>query len=169
MYPEYSFVDEYEDDRIHGLDVARLRGKGAPKKKRTPEGMNILVPGLRCNAIRNTDVMSRCRIEEIRQEEEVDQLYELQFPQGSRINFIFHHRLTMAVCGDICIDVKKTDQSLAKCLESVRRVRCILRIPAKAWACTTICIGSIKFLALKYTFSLNSRCASTQHCRIQFA
>ncbi|KAF2841667.1 hypothetical protein M501DRAFT_1000939 [Patellaria atrata CBS 101060] len=34
-YPGWETWDEKEEDRIEGLQVAKMRGKGAPKKKRT--------------------------------------------------------------------------------------------------------------------------------------
>lgn len=38
-------IDEDEEDRLEDIQVAKLRGKGAPKKKRTAEGMQRVVPG----------------------------------------------------------------------------------------------------------------------------
>ena len=33
--------NEEEEDRLEGIAIAKLRGKGAPKKKRTAEGMYL--------------------------------------------------------------------------------------------------------------------------------
>jgi small subunit ribosomal protein S33 len=38
--------NEEEEDRLEGLQIAKLRGKGAPKKKRTAEGEFLPVPCL---------------------------------------------------------------------------------------------------------------------------
>ncbi|SLM39890.1 mitochondrial 37s ribosomal protein rsm27 [Lasallia pustulata] len=36
-YPDLETWDEQEEDRLEGIRVAKQRGKGAPKKKRTLE------------------------------------------------------------------------------------------------------------------------------------
>ncbi|MCJ1352602.1 MAG: mitochondral 37S ribosomal protein S27 [Icmadophila ericetorum] len=36
-YPDYEMWDEAEEDRLEGLELAKQRGKGAPKKKRSAE------------------------------------------------------------------------------------------------------------------------------------
>lgn len=39
--------DEYEEDRLEGLQIAKLRGKGAPKKKRTADSKSLPgIPGI---------------------------------------------------------------------------------------------------------------------------
>ncbi|EUC33526.1 hypothetical protein COCVIDRAFT_34903 [Bipolaris victoriae FI3] len=35
LYPEHQIIDEAEEDWLEHLNVAKSRGKGAPKKKRT--------------------------------------------------------------------------------------------------------------------------------------
>ncbi|CAN9387072.1 unnamed protein product [Alternaria sp. RS040] len=35
LYPEHQIIDEEEEDWLEHLNVAKSRGKGAPKKKRT--------------------------------------------------------------------------------------------------------------------------------------
>lgn len=35
LYPEHELIDEEEEDWLEHLNVAKSRGKGAPKKKRT--------------------------------------------------------------------------------------------------------------------------------------
>ncbi|OAL51199.1 mitochondrial ribosomal protein-like protein of the small subunit [Pyrenochaeta sp. DS3sAY3a] len=35
LYPQYTLIDEEEEDWLEHLNVAKSRGKGAPKKKRT--------------------------------------------------------------------------------------------------------------------------------------
>ncbi|KAG2001248.1 hypothetical protein GB937_010347 [Aspergillus fischeri] len=48
--------DEYEDDREEAIQIAKLRGKGRPKKKRTAAGMTlILVQRLLLTSIQNHD------------------------------------------------------------------------------------------------------------------
>lgn len=38
LYPEYDVMDEDEEDWVEHLNIARSRGKGPPKKKRTAAG-----------------------------------------------------------------------------------------------------------------------------------
>jgi small subunit ribosomal protein S33 len=38
LYPEHEIIDEEEEDWLEHLNVARSRGKGTPKKKRTAAG-----------------------------------------------------------------------------------------------------------------------------------
>lgn len=38
LYPQYTLIDEEEEDWLEHLNVAKSRGKGAPKKKRTAAG-----------------------------------------------------------------------------------------------------------------------------------
>jgi hypothetical protein len=41
--------NEEEEDRLEGLQIAKLRGKGAPKKKRTADGESFyFTPVLSC-------------------------------------------------------------------------------------------------------------------------
>jgi hypothetical protein len=40
LYPEHQIIDEDEEDWLEHLNVAKSRGKGAPKKKRTAAGKN---------------------------------------------------------------------------------------------------------------------------------
>jgi len=35
LYPGYETYDNYEEDRLENIQIAKSRGKGAPKKKRT--------------------------------------------------------------------------------------------------------------------------------------
>ncbi|KAJ9642838.1 hypothetical protein H2201_005405 [Coniosporium apollinis] len=35
LYPTFEVVNEAEEDRLNKIKVAKMRGKGAPKKKRT--------------------------------------------------------------------------------------------------------------------------------------
>lgn len=35
LYPGYETYDDDEEDRLEGIQIAKSRGKGAPKKKRT--------------------------------------------------------------------------------------------------------------------------------------
>lgn len=39
LYPELDTWDDDEEDRLEHLEVLKARGKGAPKKRRTREGM----------------------------------------------------------------------------------------------------------------------------------
>ncbi|KAF2718372.1 hypothetical protein K431DRAFT_306161 [Polychaeton citri CBS 116435] len=34
-YPNYETYDDFEEDRLESIQIAKSRGKGAPKKKRT--------------------------------------------------------------------------------------------------------------------------------------
>lgn len=38
LYPENEIIDEEEEDWLEHLNVAKSRGKGTPKKKRTAAG-----------------------------------------------------------------------------------------------------------------------------------
>lgn len=38
MFPGYETYDDWEEDRLESLQVRRMKGKGAPKKKKTKEG-----------------------------------------------------------------------------------------------------------------------------------
>jgi len=38
LYPEFEVIDDEEEDWLEHLNVAKSRGKGAPKKKRTAAG-----------------------------------------------------------------------------------------------------------------------------------
>ncbi|KAI9815678.1 MAG: mitochondral 37S ribosomal protein S27 [Pycnora praestabilis] len=37
LYPEFETWDDFEEDRLESIQIAKQRGKGAPKKKRTAE------------------------------------------------------------------------------------------------------------------------------------
>jgi small subunit ribosomal protein S33 len=41
LYPEFEVIDEEEEDWLEHLNVAKSRGKGAPKKKRTAAGTHL--------------------------------------------------------------------------------------------------------------------------------
>lgn len=43
LYPEHQIIDEAEEDWLEHLNVAKSRGKGAPKKKRTAAGRHPLI------------------------------------------------------------------------------------------------------------------------------
>lgn len=45
-------IDEDEEERLEDIQVAKLRGKGAPKKKRTAEGMEEVTLEYRLDANR---------------------------------------------------------------------------------------------------------------------
>lgn len=38
LYPEFELYDNFEEDRLEHIQIAKSRGKGAPKKKRTAAG-----------------------------------------------------------------------------------------------------------------------------------
>lgn len=38
MYPGYELYDDFEEDRLEHLQIAKSRGKGAPKKKNSKNG-----------------------------------------------------------------------------------------------------------------------------------
>lgn len=38
MYPGYEMYDDFEEDRLEHLQIAKSRGKGAPKKKNSKNG-----------------------------------------------------------------------------------------------------------------------------------
>ncbi|KAI9820925.1 MAG: mitochondral 37S ribosomal protein S27 [Phylliscum demangeonii] len=38
LYPNLDTWDDFEEDRVEGIQIAKSRGKGAPTKKRTGEG-----------------------------------------------------------------------------------------------------------------------------------
>ena len=61
LYPENEIIDEDEEDWIEHLGVARSRGKGTPKKKRTAAGRVEFIPG------EATCMLTICRIEEVQQ------------------------------------------------------------------------------------------------------
>ena len=42
LYPEWTVIDEKEEDWVEHLTIARSRGKENPKKKRTAAGMDII-------------------------------------------------------------------------------------------------------------------------------
>lgn len=42
LYPEYEMYDEEEEDRLEHIQIAKSRGKGAPKKKKTAAGRNYI-------------------------------------------------------------------------------------------------------------------------------
>ena len=46
-YPDYEIFDEAEEDRQEKVRIAKARGKGPPKKKRTAAGMSQCVRNLR--------------------------------------------------------------------------------------------------------------------------
>ena len=41
--------DDDEDERLEHIMLAKQRGKGAPKKKRTADGESLPLPRLRCD------------------------------------------------------------------------------------------------------------------------
>jgi len=41
---DLELYNEEEEDRLEGLQIAKLRGKGAPKKKRTKDSTSTLSP-----------------------------------------------------------------------------------------------------------------------------
>jgi small subunit ribosomal protein S33 len=46
LFPGFETFDEYEEDRLEGIQIAKSRGKGAPKKKRTAAGKETRAIGL---------------------------------------------------------------------------------------------------------------------------
>lgn len=38
LYPGYELYDDFEEDRLEHLQIAKSRGKGAPKKKKAKTG-----------------------------------------------------------------------------------------------------------------------------------
>jgi small subunit ribosomal protein S33 len=52
LYPEHQIIDEEEEDWLEHLNVAKSRGKGAPKKKRTAAGKTHV---LETHLARDTD------------------------------------------------------------------------------------------------------------------
>jgi hypothetical protein len=45
-YPDWEVDDDKEDIRLDGIQLRKIRGKGAPKKRRTKEGESFLGPHL---------------------------------------------------------------------------------------------------------------------------
>lgn len=64
MFPEWETYDEDESDRWDSLALRKARGKGNPKKKRTPEGEFYYL-----RVCGGTVLMCHCRVEEVCEEE----------------------------------------------------------------------------------------------------
>lgn len=45
MYPGYEMYDDFEEDRLEHLQIAKSRGKGAPKKKNSKNGEFVFFVG----------------------------------------------------------------------------------------------------------------------------
>ena len=45
LYPGYELYDDFEEDRLEHLQIAKSRGKGAPKKKNSKTGKLISLMG----------------------------------------------------------------------------------------------------------------------------
>lgn len=45
MYPGYEMYDDFEEDRLEHLQIAKSRGKGAPKKKNSKNGEFVPLGG----------------------------------------------------------------------------------------------------------------------------
>jgi hypothetical protein len=61
LYPQHEIMDEDEEDWLEHHQLARARGKGTPKKKRTAAGTST------CTNMRELHVLTISRIEEIQQ------------------------------------------------------------------------------------------------------
>ena len=51
LYPGHETYDEFEEDRLEHLQIAKSRGKGAPKKKRTAAGELATEPSAAFKAV----------------------------------------------------------------------------------------------------------------------
>lgn len=69
LYPGFETYNEFEEDRLEHLQIAKSRGKGAPKKKRTAAGkIERKVRG--AQEIRHAVLTTHHREQEVQQQEE---------------------------------------------------------------------------------------------------
>lgn len=69
LYPGYEMYNELEEDRLEHLQIAKSRGKGAPKKKRTAAGMDMRE--MQAIAWRRSQLLTAVhREQEVQQQEE---------------------------------------------------------------------------------------------------
>jgi hypothetical protein len=89
LYPENEIIDEEEEDWLEHLNVARSRGKGTPKKKRTAAGKsrsrvdcNRMLIDSRIQKVQQAKVDDRVHINGTKHWVEVNIMYKVEMYTG---------------------------------------------------------------------------------------
>jgi hypothetical protein len=132
LYPEFELYDNFEEDRLEHIQIAKSRGKGAPKKKRTAAGKLHFSRGFagRCWS-RLLTVMFLQRVGRIRrvrrgsldEEEEVENFVDLAWRLGWVGGDLYSTQCMARRCGICLLQEGRQSRMCCVCLSLYHKIR----------------------------------------------